>query len=75
MIDPSSRIEGLMKEAEDEKLAVVLMDFVLGYGAHEDPIGEMIPAIEKVRNKMKTKNKYLCIVSSICDRKRPSKFS
>ncbi|MCF6465450.1 acyl-CoA synthetase FdrA [Clostridium sp. Cult2] len=66
MIDPSSRIEGLMREAEDEKLAVVLMDFVLGYGAHEDPIGEMIPAIEKARNKMKQKDKYLCIVSSIC---------
>ncbi len=36
MIDPSIRAERLAKEGEDEEVAVILMDFVIGYGAHED---------------------------------------
>lgn len=66
MIDPSTRAQRLVKEADDEQVAVVLMDFVLGYGAHKDPVGEMLPAIQEAKNKMEQKGKYLCIVSSIC---------
>lgn len=66
MIDPSIRAEYLEKEGQDESIAVVLMDFVLGYGCHEDPVGEMIPAIEKAKDTMKSKGKYLSIISSIC---------
>ncbi|MGD9224049.1 MAG: acyl-CoA synthetase FdrA [Desulfobacteraceae bacterium] len=37
MIDPSIRQEQLAVELADPEVAVVLMDFVIGYGAHEDP--------------------------------------
>ncbi|MTI69062.1 MAG: acyl-CoA synthetase FdrA [Firmicutes bacterium] len=66
MIDPSTRVERLIKEAKDEEVAVLLMDFVLGYGSHEDPIGEMIPAIKKAKESMVKKGKHLSIVASIC---------
>ncbi len=38
MIEPTIRGEWLAKVATDPETAVVLMDFVLGYGAHREPV-------------------------------------
>src|SRR5699024_8555553 len=48
MIDPSSRIEMLREQAREPEVAVVLLDVVLGYGAHDDPAGELTPVLEEV---------------------------
>ena len=45
MIDQSLRIERLMIEAADPAVAVILLDVVLGHGAHPDPAAELGPAI------------------------------
>jgi FdrA protein len=45
MIDPSLRTERLRREAADPEVGVVLLDVVLGYGAHPDPAEELAPAI------------------------------
>ena len=37
MIDPSLRTERLRREAADPEVGVVLLDVVLGYGAHPGP--------------------------------------
>ncbi|MEA3422608.1 MAG: FdrA family protein, partial [Bacillota bacterium] len=66
MIDPSTRAERLIFEAEDETVAIVLMDFVLGYGSNEDPVGEMIESIRFAKDEAKKRGQYLCIVGSIC---------
>jgi FdrA protein len=66
MIDPMGRIERLPKEAEDPEVAIVLMDFVLGYGSNIDPAGEMLPYIIEAKSSMKDKGKYLCVVGYIC---------
>jgi FdrA protein len=66
MIDPVARVERLAKEGDDEEVAVVLMDFVLGYGSHEDPVGEMLPAILEAKEKMAKKGKHLSMIGSIC---------
>lgn len=66
MIDPASRVERLPREAVDNEVAIVLMDFVLGYGSNIDPAGEMLEAIINARKVMESKNKYLCIVGYIC---------
>jgi FdrA protein len=42
MIDPSLRVEALAAAREP----VVLLDVVLGYGAHPDPAGDLAPVIE-----------------------------
>ena len=47
MIDPSLRLEHLAAAARDETVSVLLLDVVLGYGAHPDPAGELAPAIEE----------------------------
>ena len=45
MIDQSLRIERLAAEAADPGVAVVMLDVVLGHGAHPDPAAELGPAI------------------------------
>lgn len=45
MIDNALRLERLAAEAADPTCGVVLLDVVLGHGAHPDPAGELAPAI------------------------------
>jgi FdrA protein len=49
MIDPGLRSERFRREAADPDVAVVLLDVVLGYGAHPDPAAELAPAIAAAR--------------------------
>ncbi|CAN5182337.1 acyl-CoA synthetase FdrA [soil metagenome] len=48
MIDVESRVELIQREAGDPATAVVLMDVVLGHGAHPDPAEVLAPACEEV---------------------------
>lgn len=50
MIDYTVRVERLLQEAVDPRVGCILMDVVLGYGSHQDPAGELAPAIEKARS-------------------------
>jgi FdrA protein len=45
MIDASLRLQRLAAEAADPSTSVVLLDVVLGHGAHPDPAAELAPAI------------------------------
>ncbi len=45
MIDPTLRLDRLGAEAADPAAAVVLLDVVLGHGAHPDPAAEIVPAV------------------------------
>ncbi|MDD5557631.1 MAG: acyl-CoA synthetase FdrA [bacterium] len=49
MIDFTLRRERIVEEARDPATAVILLDVVLGYGAHPDPARELVPAIEEAR--------------------------
>jgi len=49
MIDNDLRIRRLRREAADPQVAVILLDLVLGVGAHPDPAAELAPAIEQAR--------------------------
>jgi len=44
MIDPQARVEMLEEQGRDPAVAVILLDIVLGLGAHEDPAGQLAPA-------------------------------
>ncbi len=41
MIDPSVRDQGLVQALEDPAVGVVLVDVVIGHGAHDDPAGHL----------------------------------
>ncbi len=49
MIEPSLRAERLEQELQDPEVAAVMLDFVLGYGSHEDPVGAMANTIRTYR--------------------------
>jgi FdrA protein len=45
MIDQRLRLERMAAEAADPATAVIMLDVVLGHGAHQDPAAELAPAI------------------------------
>lgn len=47
MIDPFPRAEAISRAMADSTIAVVLLDVVLGYGAHADPAGAVVAALGK----------------------------
>ena len=47
MLDLDVRIEHLDAAAADQAIGCVLMDVVLGYGAHPDPAAGLAPAVER----------------------------
>jgi FdrA protein len=49
MIDPSARSEAILEAARDPSTAVILMDVVLGHGAHEDPASIVATVCQQVR--------------------------
>jgi FdrA protein len=66
MMDNNLRIRRLEVEANDPQVAVVLLDVVLGYGAHPDPAGELAPAIVKARTAAESAGRYLEVVAVVC---------
>ena len=65
MIDPSSRIERLLKEADDPEVGVIILDFVIGYGSHEDPVGVTLPAIINAKQKAAARGQHLEILGYV----------
>src|SRR5262249_11872725 len=45
MIDPTLRNRAIVEAGRDPDVAVLLLDFILGLGAHFDPAGAALPAI------------------------------
>ena len=65
MMDNDLRIRRLEVEAGDTEVAVILLDVVLGYGAHPDPASELAPAIRKARKTAKEGKRYLEVVAVV----------
>lgn len=51
MIDNDLRIRRLLQEADDPQVGLLLMDVVLGEGAHPDPASELAPVIKGIRDR------------------------
>jgi FdrA protein len=66
MMDNELRIRRLEMEANDPQVAVILLDVVLGYGAHPNPAGELTPVIARAKAKAKTAGRYLEVVAVVC---------
>lgn len=65
MMDNDLRIRRLEVEADQPDVAVILMDVVLGYGAHPDPAGELSPAIREAREKATKAGRHLEVVAIV----------
>jgi FdrA protein len=62
MMDNDLRLRRLQQEALDPQTAVILLDVVLGYGAHPDPAGELAPAIARARSAALDAGRFLEVV-------------
>jgi succinyl-CoA synthetase alpha subunit len=62
MIDNDLRIRRLLQEARDPEVAVIMLDVVIGYGAHPDPAGELGPAIRQAKQ---IADRELIVVASV----------
>jgi FdrA protein len=62
MMDNDLRIRRLHQEAQDPEVAVLLLDVVLGYGAHPDPASELAPAIAQARTAAASAGRHLEVV-------------
>jgi FdrA protein len=51
MIDNDLRIRRLMQESRDPEVAVIILDCVIGFGAHPDPAAELGSAIQQARQR------------------------
>ena len=60
MIDPSLRNQMLSAALRDGRTAVVLLDVVIGYGAHADPAGDLIAALPAA------KEREALLIASVC---------
>lgn len=65
MIDNDLRIRRLLQEGRDPEVAVILLDVVLGYGAHPDPAAELGPAVRQARALAEAAGRSLVVVASI----------
>jgi succinyl-CoA synthetase alpha subunit len=66
MIDPTIRKMRLVEEAKDPEVAVIIMDFMLGYGSHMDPAGAMLGAIADAKKIAEKEGRVLPILAHVC---------
>ena len=65
MIDNDLRIRRLLQEARDPEVAVIMLDVVLGYGAHPDPASELGKAVDDAQRLARDEGRELLVVASV----------
>ena len=48
MIDPEVRSELLLQAHQDSNVGVILVDVVIGFGAHSDPAGNLVNMLTEI---------------------------
>jgi succinyl-CoA synthetase alpha subunit len=65
MIDNTLRVRRLLQEARDPRVAAIVLDVVIGYGAHPDPAAELAPAIVEAKQIAARRHRELIVVASV----------
>ena len=66
MIDQAARIERLLKEAADESVRVIVLDVVIGWGAHANPAAELAQAIVQAKKIAARARRHLAVIGFVC---------
>jgi FdrA protein len=66
MIDGSERAKRIIAEGQDPQTAILLLDFILGYNASRDPVGELLGPIQEAKMMANQTGGELKVVASIC---------
>jgi FdrA protein len=73
MIDNDLRIRRLLQEARDPEVAAIMLDVVIGYGAHPDPAGELGQAIRQA--KQLADRELICVAAVTGTEQDPQRLS
>jgi succinyl-CoA synthetase alpha subunit len=65
MIDFSLRNKRIVEEAKNPETAVLLLDLVLGWGANQNPLPELLPTLIEARAIAETAGRHLPIIMSV----------
>ena len=66
MIDQAARIERLLAEAADPSVRVIVLDVVIGWGAHPDPASELATAIVQAKRLASKAQRELAVIGFVC---------
>jgi len=66
MIDSTMRKQRILAEGHDSQVAILLLDFILGYNASMDPVGELIEPITEAKLLAQKRGGALTVVASMC---------
>jgi FdrA protein len=66
MIDQAARIDRLLMEAADPSVRVVVLDVVIGWGAHANPAAELAPVITRAKAMARKAGRHLAVVGFVC---------
>jgi len=66
MINGSQRAIRIINEAQDPSVGIIFLDFILGYNASMDPVGELVDAIQKAKQIAQNRGDSIQFVASIC---------
>ena len=76
MIDPLPRIERLAQEAADPSVAAIVLDVVIGHGAHPDPAGALAEPIRAARAAAASQGRHLAVIAFVTGTERdPQRLS
>ncbi|HSP48514.1 MAG TPA: FdrA family protein, partial [Clostridiaceae bacterium] len=65
MIDPTLRLDRFLKEARDPEVGVIVIDMILGYGSHRDPVEVTLPAIREAKRIAAEEGRHLEILAFV----------
>jgi succinyl-CoA synthetase alpha subunit len=65
MIDPTLRNQAIAHAGRDARVGVLLLDFILGLGAHADPVGAALPAIQDARDAARADGRELSVAAHV----------
>lgn len=66
MIDGTMRSRRILAECQDPQLAVLYLDFILGYNSSMDPVGDLMDSIREAQRVIRQRGGSLTVVASIC---------
>ena len=65
MIEPTIRLDRILIEAKDPSTSVILLDFELGYGSHEDPVGITLSTIKQAQQIAANEGRHISFVAYV----------
>jgi FdrA protein len=65
MIDPTLRNQAIARAGHDRLVGVILLDVILGLGAHPDPAGATLPAIRAALAAARADSRELMVVAHV----------